>query len=503
MKKMKCISILLCLILLLQTLAMPVLAEEVPTTGATEPLGTGGVMEEPSQATFGTVSIQNGCRTLNGMVPLAGTDRKLDTAQGVFLYEVATDTVVYSYNPDLKIAPGNLAKMVTALIALESCDPSDLVTVNSVNISKLPAGSLNQNLKHDEQLTVESLIYCMFLQNANDAAIALAEHVSGTQQAFVSLMNARVEQMGCTGTEFTNVHGLETVSASHTTARDMAKIVVESVKNEKFKELFSATSYEVPATDRSEARKLTTLNYMMEQSDILDFIDQRVTGGVSSFHTTTGAHLVCTMQSESSDPSRELEYVAVILGATRVYVPNDWRVQTYGNFNEMTDLLNLGFDNYKVNHILYEGMSLSQFTVDGGESNVVGQAMVDYNSVVPISATMDNLTINYFLDDGGLTAPVAKDQLIGTMEIWYRNSCMAEAEVYAMSDVKAADKTGVTIRSTAVRRDSDDSGILSIIGTICVIILGLAAVYLAFNAYMRSRIRAQRRRRREARRRNY
>ena len=88
------------------------------------------------------------------------------------------------------------------------------------------------------------------------------------------------------------------------------------------------------------------------------------------------------------------------------------------------------------------------------------------------------------------------------MEIQYRNSVVTEVEVYAVSGVKAMEDTGVTIRSTAVRSDSDDSGILSVIGTICVIILGLAVAYLGFNAYMRSRLRARRKKRRAARRRN-
>ena len=78
---------------------------------------------------------------------------------------------------------------------------------------------------------------------------------------------------------------------------------------------------------------------------------------------------------------------------------------------------------------------------------------------------------------------------------------MAEAEVYAVSGVKPMDDTGVTIRSTATRSDSDASGILSVIGTISVIVLGLAVAYLGFNAYMRSKMRARRKKRRAARRR--
>jgi hypothetical protein len=88
------------------------------------------------------------------------------------------------------------------------------------------------------------------------------------------------------------------------------------------------------------------------------------------------------------------------------------------------------------------------------------------------------------------------------MEIQYRNSVLAEVEVFAVSAVKSMDNTGLTIRSTAVRSDSDDSGLGSVIGVISVLILGLAAAYLSFNAYMRSKMRARRRKRRAARRRN-
>ena len=97
---------------------------------------------------------------------------------------------------------------------------------------------------------------------------------------------------------------------------------------------------------------------------------------------------------------------------------------------------------------------------------------------------------------------VSKGDLIATLEVKYLNSVMTEVEVYAMGNVKSADNTGVVIRSTATRSDSDDSGIMSVIGTICVIVLGLAVAYLGFNAYMRSRLRARRKKRRAARRRN-
>lgn len=495
MKKLRYLSILLCLILVFQCFALPALADET-TDGTETPSEEVGAFPEDQKPAFGTVSIQNGCHTINGMVPLGGTERKLNSAQGAFLFEMNTGTVVYSYNADVKLAPGNLAKIVTTLIALEMCNQDDIVTVSSRNISKLPAGSRNQYLKDEERLTVRDLLYCMMLDNANDAAIAIAEHIAGNQEAFVTLMNQRVKQIGCTSTEFENVHGLDNAN-SYTTARDMARITMEAIKNEEFVEIFKATKYTVPETNRSEERSFPTMNYMIDQNIIQDFYDARVTGGVTHAAPTSGASLICTAESNG------LNYVAVVMGCLRINMEGSWRVKTYGNFEEMTELLRFGFGKFKANRILYEGMSLKQFPVAGGECAVVAQSNMDFDSVVPISASMDNLNIRYYLDKGTISAPVAKNQRIGTLEIWYRNSCLAEAEMFAMGDVKPAGDTGVTIRSTAVRRDSDDSGILSVIGTICAIVLGLAVAYLAFNAYMRSRVRARRRRRREARRRNY
>lgn len=497
MKKFKRLSLLLCLSLLLQSIALPVSATETTLPSETEAQPTETVAQA-AELEFGTVCIQKGCRTINGIVPLGGSDKRLDTAQGVFLYEVNTGTVVYSYNPDAKIHPGSLAKVVLALVVLENCELDDIVTVTEGIQAYVPAGANTvepEKLKSNEQLTVEDLLYAMLLINANDAAVALAHHVAGTTGGFLTLMNNRVKQMGCTNTEFGNISGLYTAE-SYSTARDMAKIVQEAIKNEEFKEIFGARTYTIPPTNMVDSeRELKTQNYMLDDSTIQDFYDSRVTGGMQTYHEATAASIVCTAEYKN------LNYIAVVLGATRTFATNGWSVVNHGNFNEMSDLLKYGFDSFKVNRIIYDGMSLNQFTVAGGECNAVGQATVDIDSVVPVNAQMDNLIMNISVVDGGLTAPVKKDQLIATMQIEYRSCVMAEVEIYSMGEVKAANNTGVTIRSTAVRSDSDDSGFLSVLGTICVIVLGLAAAYLAFNSYVRSRMRARRRKRRADRRR--
>ena len=496
MKKMKYLCLILSAFLLAQSLLLPAAAESVPEqteeTTAAQPT-------QEAELAFGTVCVQKGCRTINGMAPLAGSERKLETAQSVFLFEYETDTVIYAYNPDMKLHPGTLAKIVMALIVLENCKMEDMVTVTEGIQSYVPAGGnkvQSESLKSNEELQVQDLLYSLLLVNANDAAVALAHHVSGTTDAFLELMNKRVKQMGCTNTEFGNVSGLYTAQ-SYSTARDMAKIVQTAMENESFREIFGAKSYQIPDTNMVQGRdEFKTQNYMIDDSTIQDFYDGRVTGGFASYYETYGASIVCTAEYNS------MKLIAVILGATRTFAENGWQPVNYGNFNEMSDLLEYAFNSFKVNRIIYDGMSLSTFKVNGGECNAVGQATVNVDSVVPINAQMKNIQMNYTAVDGGLTAPIKKDQLIATLEVIYRSSVLTEVEVYSMNNVRPSAKTGVTIRSSAVQSASGASGFLSVLGTICVIMLGLAIAYLAFNAYMRNRIRARRRKRRADRRRN-
>ena len=494
MKKKRFLSVFLCLCLMIQCLPLSVGAaqsqDETQAAGASETYP-----QETEPAAFGTVCVLNGCRTIEGMNPLAGSERKLDTAQSAFLYEVNTDTVVYSYNPDAKVHPGTLAKIVLAVIVLQNCKMEDQVTVTEGIQSYLPGGATRINLKSNEHISVGDLLYALLLYNANDAAVALAHHVAGSTDSFLTLMNNWVKQIGCPNTEFGNISGLYT-AVSYSTARDMAKIMREAMKNEDFVTITGTRVYTIPATDLVEERSFKTLNYMLDDSTIQDFYDERVTGGFQSYHEDTGASIVCTSESKG------MSFIGVILGATRTMMENGWQPKIYGNFNEMTDLLKLGFNNYKVNRIIYNGMSLGQFTVAGGESNVVGEAQVDIDSVVPIEAHMTNLIMTFSVENGGLAAPIQKGQRIATMQIKYRDSVLAEAEVFAMSQVKSSAETGVTVHSAAGGAGGSGSGILSTIGTVCVILLGLVGAYLAFNSYMRTRVRARRRKRRADRRRS-
>lgn len=489
MKKNAILILLLCLLVLAQSILMPVAATETTEEETTQ---------APSQeVAFGSTPVTYGCRTINAQVPLGGSERMLETAKAAFVYEINTGTLLYAYNPDLQVYPGSLAKLLTALIAIEYGNLSDKITVSTREISQLPAGAITTGLKNGEVLTLEDVLHCLIIESANDAALVLAEYVAGTEAEFVPLMNQRAKEMGCTDTNFTNCTGLDSAN-QHTTARDMAKITMAACENETFKKLFGTVSYTVPATNKmEEERELETGNHLMYEGIISKFNDSRVTGAMPSYTSdAAGASIIFTAEEKG------MNLVFVILGAVRTYEDNGWKVKYYGNFEESLDLLEFSFDGYKINRILYSGQALKTFQVGNGQNSVVGTPQVELDSVVPAGSKMSNFIEKYTIVGGGLSAPIRAGDKVASVQLWYGTSCVAETELFAMSDINSLNDTGLEISSAASRDDSNLSGFLAFLGVVALVILVPIGVYLTYNSIMRSRVRAKRRRRRANRRRS-
>lgn len=488
MKKISGLCLALCLLLLLQMFSLSVMATETDESDSTEPAAT------VPAAAFGTATVASGCRTIDGQVPLGGSDRMLDSAQAAFIYERNTGTVIYSYNPDKTIQPGTFSKIVAAIVAIEHGDLDSEVTVSSRNYKTLPAGVVNAKLKEGEVMTLRDLVYCMFLEWANDAAITVAENVAGSEEEFVVLMNEWVRNAGCTDTKFTNCHGLGS-SDQTTTARDLVRIIQEASKNTEFRELFCAKNYEVPATNKSDERNLKSLNYLIEETLVPKYNYDGVTGGIAHYSSASGASLVCTAEDNG------LSLTVVVLGCRRTFAANGWTVTYYGNYEEIWDLLDFAFNNYKICRLLHDGQSMSQFTVADGENHVVGQTHTAMDAILPKEAKLDNLILKYSVANGGLTAPITLDQQIATLQIWYRTSCIAETELYAMSSVRSLSKSDLEIQGST-RDDSNLTGLLSFLGSAALVILVLFVIYLVINNVRRAVAMNRRRRRRKNRRRS-
>ncbi len=490
MKKFASICLLLSLVILLNA-AMPGIA----ATESTEPSRTETVPAIGQEIPFGSLSTTSGCRTIDGRIPLGGSDKMFDTAQAALIYEMNTETMIYGYNPDLRLAPGALLKLLTALIAVEECSLDEQVTVNTNSISKLPVGAINAKLKNGEIITMLDAIQLMLMTSANDAALMIAEHIGGSEAVFVSIMNDRVAELGCTGTTIMNCHGLDK-EGQYTTARDIAKILKAAMENETFRSIFGTISYTVAPTNKVAERKINTDNYLISALILSKFVDSRVVGGMPSY---TSAETGASIAFVASDDDMELIYV--IMGANRTFHETRGTAIYYGNFEEALKALDYSFDNYHIKELLYDGQALNQFPVSNGESEVVGQPKASFVTVLPKKVHMKDLRFDYSPVGGGLYAPINTDDMISTVNIWYLTSCITQAEIYAMNPVRATDSSGVSIHGVG-RDDSGVSGILSVLGTMFLIAVVLVCAYLGYNHFRRYLRRNRRRRRRASRRRS-
>lgn len=156
------------------------------------------------------------------------------TSSAAVIMEDATQTLLYSKNMDQVLYPGATVKIMTTLLALENCQLTDQVTMTATGVSGVTDGGANISAQLDEVFTVEQCLYAIMISSANDIALQLSEHIGGSVDAFVQMMNDRAAQLGCTNTVFTNPTGLPDEN-QHTTAHDMALIMKAAIDNESFR----------------------------------------------------------------------------------------------------------------------------------------------------------------------------------------------------------------------------------------------------------------------------
>ena len=395
------------------------------------------------------VSVDQSARTASGSVgldaqkPVGGSEKLLETAKAAVLYEMSGDTMVYTWNPDEVLDPSGMNKLLTALIALEKGNVEDVVTVSRTVVqSSALIGSVSANLKYGEEIKLLDLLYCMMVKSANDAAVVIAEHIAGTEEAFVELMNQRAAELGCTNTHFVNASGLPQ-QGQYTTARDLAKLTVAALKDERFAAMFCAVNYTVPATNKSEERYIVTSNYLTSKETVKNQFDNRVTGGKTGALSTTDRSLICTAENSGK------QYLVVLMSAKGTVTADGLSVKTFGSFEETRALLDYGFRQFSFRQVLQSGQVLGQFPVEQGENMVYAGPGANLFSALPVGVLPEEVSFRCVLD-GQLKAPLEQGQVIGTAEVWYQDICVGYADLLVLHPVRVQEGHITTIIPSAV-----------------------------------------------------
>lgn len=418
-------------------------------------------------------SVTNGCNTIEGQFPFLGSQKILENGKAFILYEANTDTLMYADNADEQLPPASLVKILTALIVVEKGKLDDAVTVKEKVLASLDPDAVRAQpkLAANEVLTVEDLLHCMMVAAANDAAVVLADHVMGDQKAFVAEMNRYARELGCTNTNFTNVHGLHDKD-QYTSARDAARILAKAIKNKLFCDVFFADKYVVPATNKNESRLLVTQNYLMNKDIVVIHYDERVKGSRTGT-TTDGTTNIATC-AEVDD----MQLISVVLGSESAYDEKSGRVTVFGGYGETQQLLDMGFTGHKAGQLVYENQILKQVPISGGSSDVTISTKEARASVIPADAGKAQLEYRY-VNEVPLSLPVQEGQRVSTLQIWCNNICIAQTDIFAMNNVIAADQVFTDDSKQAGSFSVFFGALLKILGVVLVIgLLIVAALYL-------------------------
>ena len=198
------------------------------------------------------------------LLPLPGAAQEIELAsEAAVLMDAETGQILYGKNMDSQMYPASITKVLTGLLALKYAKETDKVTMTQEGVDQVPRTSSHIALEAGEEFTMKDALYALALVSANDAAVAIAETVSGSVEDFAELMNEEAEALGAYHSHFVNPNGMPNQD-HYTTARDMALITAEALKQEGFLTYFGAKSYEMPATNLSTARSLVSKNQFID-----------------------------------------------------------------------------------------------------------------------------------------------------------------------------------------------------------------------------------------------
>ena len=209
-------------------------------------------------------------------------------ARAAVVLDAVTGRVLYAKNPELKLLPASTTKLMTALITVETADLAEVVTVSRKAANVAPTRS---GFREGDRVTVETLLYAALMKSANDAAVALAEAVAGSEDEFVQLMNRKAIAIGATNTRFINPNGLPG-RGQYTTAFDLAKIMRQAIMHPVLKEVLGTRVTELS----TEAGKTV----IVKNTNKLLWSDEEVLGGKTGFTQAARHCFVCAGERADS-----------------------------------------------------------------------------------------------------------------------------------------------------------------------------------------------------------
>lgn len=387
---------------------------------------------------------------LSSLPVCAVSDPGLSHSAASLVYCTEPDRVLYSSEADKKVYPAALTKLMTVVLAAESIesgktDADQLITASASAISAVEGNHIS--IMIGEKLKFRDLVGATILAGANDAALVIAEAVSGSVPEFVRQMNRRADQLGMKDTVYTNPTGLHD-GEMVTTANDLLILAKLAATKQFLSELFGSIRITIDATNMSGARSLGTRNYLVSTRVTTDYYLPMATGMICGSTYEAGFCVIASAQHDG------LNYIAILLGAdtTRVQsapavtdetgsvvTPAEYKYIMNG-FVEAAKLLKWADGNFSYIKAVDGSTPVCQIPVRlaDGIDNVALLPEHPVEIFVPNDIDRENdIKLEWTLDSGTLTAPVQAGQEVGMLRVTYMGEFIGEVPLVVRTGITA------------------------------------------------------------------
>ncbi len=401
------------------------------------------------------------------------------SAEGVYLVNLDTDRVIYAKNEEQRLYPASLTKMMTSLLLIENTSDLDNETVtvsaNAIN-SLLGTGSSMGGLRSGEVVTVREMTYVLMMASANEAANAIAEHVGGSIEAFVAMMNARAAELGMTGTHFMNAHGLHD-EEHYTTPRDIYLLMREVYKNSFLKEVIGTRRHTAPATNKNSQRLLVTTNMLIDGST--SYYYKYATGGKTGYTDEAGRCLASFAEKDG------FTYACVIMNSP-VWAPSGYLARFEYGYTE--DLFEWAFTDFEYKTVVNQTDVVGEVNVELAWEidHVTVRPANDYSSLLPKAADTSTVTLDITYTAETIDAPVSAGQILGKADIMYAGEKLGKVDLVATTDIEKNQWLAIW---RSVKQFTQGTVFKVIIGVIVAGILAFIIACVVLNSKRRRRRR--------------
>lgn len=346
-----------------------------------------------------------------------------ENAKSAIMIEATTGEILYQKNANERLAPASMTKIMSLILIMENIEKGNLKWNDIVVVSKNAAsmGGSQIFLEANEMMTVEDLVKGICIASGNDATVALAEKIAGTETAFVKLMNEKTKSLGLKNTNFVNATGLD-AEGHYSTANDMAVMARELVKHEKILE-FSSIYEDYLRKNTSKSFWLVNTNKLVKFYSYIDGLKTGFTNNAGYCLTATGK-------------KKDMRLISVVMG----------EASTDKRSTDTLAMLDYGFNMYNIDKVVDKNNSLGKIKVNlGKEEEVDIKAMDDITILNNTQKDKRNVTYEIKTDD--INAPVKVGDIIGKIEVYENGNYKFSTDITVSKDIEKANIFKIFLRN--------------------------------------------------------